>query len=86
MRITNILIAGLTLAAAPAIASPSNDVPEGAPAASPNALYCLRIEPEIGSRLETVQCFTREQWAGFEVDLDKDWATDGVRVIDSGNG
>jgi hypothetical protein len=51
------------------------------PAESPNARYCLRVDPTTGSRMETIQCRTREEWAQLEVDLDKEWADNGVRVI-----
>ena len=54
---------------------------EGAPAASADARYCLRIEPITGSRIETTRCETRQEWARLEVDLDKEWPKEGVRVI-----
>ena len=54
----------------------------GAPQASPDALYCLRVEAVTGTRLETVQCWTRAEWAENEVDVDKDWAKEGVAVLD----
>ena len=53
----------------------------GAPAASPGARYCLRIEPITGTRIETIRCETREEWARLEVDLDREWPREGVRVI-----
>jgi hypothetical protein len=40
----------------------------------------MRIEI-TGSRLEEVKCWTREKWAEDEVDVDKEWADEGVRVI-----
>lgn len=52
-----------------------------APQGSDTSLYCLRVEPETGSRIETVQCWTRSEWADAEVDVDADWAENGVRVI-----
>jgi uncharacterized protein YjhX (UPF0386 family) len=42
----------------------------------------MRVEPHTGSRLETVECWTREQWAMADVDLDKEWPKEGVRVIE----
>ena len=53
----------------------------GAPSAPADARYCLRVEPITGSRIETILCRTREQWAALEVDLDKEWPKEGVRVI-----
>lgn len=54
-----------------------------APAASDTALYCMKVEPETGSRLESVQCWTRSEWADAEVDVDAEWALEGVRVIEA---
>jgi hypothetical protein len=54
-----------------------------APAAGPGARYCLRVDPATGSRIETIRCETRETWAELDVDVDKEWATEGVRVISS---
>ena len=52
-----------------------------APAAGPDAEYCMYVEPVTGSRIETVQCWTRAEWAEAGVDIDKDWAKEGVRTI-----
>ena len=54
-----------------------------APAGTPNTRYCLRVDPITGSRLETIQCRTRDDWASLEVDVDQEWAENGVRVINS---
>ena len=54
-----------------------------APPASPEARYCMRVEAITGSRLETIQCWTREEWAAQGVDVDKDWPKEGVRVIEA---
>ena len=51
-----------------------------APAAGPDAKYCLRVEAFTGSRIETVRCWTREKWAEQGVDVDKEWAKEGVEV------
>jgi hypothetical protein len=69
-------MAALTLT--PAMAEPT---PAGAPAGTPNTRYCLRVDPIIGSRLETIQCRTREDWAALEVDVDQEWPENGVRVL-----
>ena len=47
----------------------------------PNTRYCLRVDPVIGSRIETVQCMTREEWADLDVNVDAEWAQNGVKVI-----
>lgn len=51
-----------------------------APQAPPTARYCLRVDPVTGSRIETIQCETRADWAAMDVDLDAEWAKWGVRV------
>ena len=51
------------------------------PEAPPTARYCLRMEPVTGSRIETIRCETRDEWAQLEVDVDQEWAANGVRVL-----
>ena len=71
----------LILAASPLAATqPEADVGAGAPEAGPDALYCLRVDPFTGSRIERIKCWTREQWADQGVDVDKVWSKDGVAV------
>ena len=82
----NILLASILIAgAAPAAASqsdPSEDVATfGAQPAPDGALYCLKMEPITGTRIGSVLCWTRQEWADNDVDLDKAWAEDGVEVI-----
>jgi len=74
------------IVAVPSLASASQEpAPTVAPAGTPDSQYCMRIEPITGSRLETVECWTREQWADAGVDVDKDWAKEGVAVIEPGS-
>ena len=54
--------------------------PSQAPAAGPDARYCMRVEPVTGSRVEYVRCWTRRMWAEQGVDVDKEWAREGVAV------
>ena len=76
-----ILVASfMTAAAAPLAATLPEPVPPVAPAGTPETRYCMKIEI-TGSRLEEVKCWTREEWAEQEVDVDKEWAAEGVRVI-----
>lgn len=70
----------LIFAAPLAATQPETDVGAGAPAAGPDAKYCLRVDPFTGSRIETIQCWTRQQWADQGVDVDKEWAKEGVAV------
>jgi hypothetical protein len=62
--------------------SAERDAPAGAPAAGPGARYCLRVEPVTGTLVERVLCRTREQWVEQGVDVDKEWAKEGVSVIE----
>lgn len=71
----------LIVAATPlAAAQPESDPMAGAPAAGPDAKYCMRVEL-TGNVLEPIKCWTREEWAEQGVDVDKEWAQEGVRVI-----
>lgn len=73
---------GTIIAASPVSAAQPEDVQAtGAPSAPPEARYCLRTEPVTGTRLEDVQCWTRAEWAEQDIDVDKEWAKEGVRVI-----
>lgn len=71
------LILALTMSAA-ALPTPSG---EPAPPGGPGTRYCLRVDPEIGSRIETIQCRTRWEWWQLDVNVDAEWAANGVRVI-----
>jgi len=77
-----VLALGMIVAASPAPAtSPDPEPGAGAPAGTPETRYCMRIEAITGSRIEELKCWTREEWAENGVDLDKDWAKEGVRTI-----
>ena len=52
-----------------------------APTDGPNARYCMRVEPVTGTRVELIRCWTRQEWAEQGVDVDKDWAKEGVAVL-----
>jgi hypothetical protein len=52
-----------------------------APPGTPATRYCLHVGPVTGSLVETVQCWTREEWAAQDVDVDQEWAKNGVGVI-----
>ncbi|HEU5482347.1 MAG TPA: hypothetical protein VFU80_04550 [Sphingomicrobium sp.] len=82
----DLLIAlGMIVAASPASAGIQDPVlATGAPEGTQDTKYCMRIEAALGSRLEEVKCWTREEWAENEVDVDKEWAKEGVAVISDG--
>jgi hypothetical protein len=78
------LLFALTIlaAASPSWASlPAPSQQPGAPAAPPTARYCLRVDPSVGSKMETIRCETRADWAALDVDVDAEWAAWGVRVV-----
>jgi len=72
---------GLIAAASASAAASSGPTEMPSPTDSPDVLYCLRIEAVTGTRLETVRCWTRAEWIDQGVDVDKEWAKEGVRVI-----
>ena len=77
-----VLALGMIVAASPVSATIQDPEPgAGAPAGTPETRYCMRIEAITGSRIEELKCWTREEWAENGVDLDKDWAKEGVRTI-----
>jgi hypothetical protein len=69
----------LIVAGSPLSAQPETDQGAGAPAAGPDAKYCMRVEL-TGNVIEPVKCWTRQQWADQGVDVDKEWAKEGVAV------
>lgn len=73
----------LVAAVSPALAQPAGrDAGAAAPAAGPGARYCLRVEPITGTLVERVRCWTRAQWAEQGVDVDREWAKEGVTIIE----
>lgn len=59
----------------------SNPAPLTAPPGTAETRYCLKVDPLVGSRIETIQCRTRDEWAALEIDVDQEWAENGVRTI-----
>lgn len=78
-----LLVLGLLAATWPVAASRPDPVPPTAPVGGPETRYCLRVEPQTGSRIESIECWTRDEWAAADVDVDKEWPKEGVRVIGS---
>ena len=71
---------GLFVAISPASAADPDPAPmTGAPVAGPDAKYCMRVEL-TGNIIEPIRCWTREKWAEQGVDVDKEWAKEGVAV------
>jgi hypothetical protein len=82
MALKQLLALSLMFTASPLAASQPELTPTfGAPAAGPDARYCLRVEPITGTRIGGIKCLTREEWAEGDVDVDEAWARDGVRVV-----
>ncbi|MEO7241079.1 MAG: hypothetical protein ABIW16_06730 [Sphingomicrobium sp.] len=79
-----IVALSMIVATSPVSAAPSEPTEEaGAPEAGSDARYCLRIEPITGTRIEAIRCETREGWVRLEINVDEEWAKEGVRVIPS---
>jgi hypothetical protein len=78
-----ILALSMIVTASPVVASQmeSEPAPSTAPAGGPDTRYCMRVEPQTGSRIESIECWTREEWAAGGVDVDHDWPKEGVRVL-----
>lgn len=76
-----LIIALSVIVASSAAASTQTTDTTTAPAGNERTRYCMRVEPQTGSRIESVECWTREEWAEGGVDVDKDWAKEGVRVL-----
>ena len=72
---------GMIFAASPALATNQEPTPTSAPAGTPETKYCMRVEPVTGTRIEFVECWTRDEWAEQGVDVDKEWAKEGVSTI-----
>jgi hypothetical protein len=73
----------LLLALSMVASQPATTPQTVAPQAPPTARYCLRVDPTVGSRMETIRCETRDEWAAMDVDVDAEWAKWGVRVVTS---
>ena len=86
-----ILAASLIAAASPLSAQPDSGPIEPsslhppaatpAPAGGPTTKYCMRVTM-TGSAVEPVRCWTRDQWVEQGVDVDRDWASEGVKVVE----
>jgi hypothetical protein len=72
---------GMMVATAALPLPAGNAATTGAPAGGPTTRYCLRVDPPTGSRIETIQCRTRDEWADLDVNVDEEWAANGVRVL-----
>ena len=77
-----VIALGMIAAASPVSATSQHpDAATGAPAGTPETRYCMRIEAITSSRIEELKCWTRDEWAQQGVDVDHDWAKEGVRII-----
>ena len=80
-RKTLIWLVSLAAASPLFAASVQQPPPNVPPRGNPDTLYCMHVDPITGSNVQTIQCWTREEWAEQDVDVDKEWAKNGVRVI-----
>ena len=70
------------IALSPASATYADPESAVAPAGTAATRYCMKVEAPTNSRIETIECWTRAEWADQGVDVDKDWAREGVRVLE----
>lgn len=78
-----IVALGLIAIASP-VSATSPELDQRAPAGGPDTKYCMRVEPATGTLIEKVRCWTRDEWADKGVDVDEDWASEGVAIIEAG--
>jgi hypothetical protein len=78
-----VIAAGMIATASPLAATAQEPPASVAPAGTPQTKYCMHIEAVTGTRLEEVKCWTREEWAEQGVDVDLEWAKEGVRIIEA---
>lgn len=75
------IMLALIIVASPVAAAEFNaSSPIGAPPGGPGTHYCMHVDPITGSNVQTTQCWTRAEWADQGVDVDKEWAKNGVRT------
>ena len=77
MTRNKLLLTCATLIAAPTLAAAQS---EPAPPGTADTRYCMRIKL-TGNIVEPVRCWTRDQWTDQGVDIDKEWAKEGIRTI-----
>ena len=70
----------IVVGASPLLAANREPMTSPAPTDSVDTKYCMRVDPETGSLIERVRCWTRAEWADQGVDVDKEWAREGVAV------
>lgn len=78
-----IFITALTIVAASPLAAAHLNAPVGTPAppGGPATRYCMRVGPLTGNVAEIVECWTRDEWADQGVDVDREWAKNGVSTL-----
>ena len=78
LKVLAVALSAIVATSAAASTQPSEPT---APAGSPETRYCMRVEAQTGSRIEGIECWTREEWAEGGVDVDKDWPKEGVKIL-----
>ena len=77
-----IAVLGIIVAASPVAASQPDLTPAtGAPPGTPATRYCLRVEPSPAAASRRSNAGPANEWADQGVDVDKEWAKEGVRVL-----
>ena len=72
----SLLALGLAISAPGAALAQIAPAPEG----TATTRYCMRVTL-TGNVIEPVRCWTRDEWAAQGVDVDREWAREGVRTL-----
>jgi len=51
-----------------------------APPGTPSTRYCMKVDL-TGNVAQPVKCWTRDEWAEQGVDVDREWAKEGVAIL-----
>lgn len=74
---TKLILSVASLIAVPSLATAQADP---APPGTATTKYCMRVVL-TGNVVEPIRCWTRGEWADQGIDVDKEWAREGIRVI-----
>lgn len=74
-----LFLVGLIASQPAAVTAPTQTT--AAPSGTAETRYCMRVGPLTGNLVETIECWTRAEWADQGVDVDKEWSKEGVRTI-----
>jgi hypothetical protein len=74
-----VALCALIVAASASASQSTEEMAAGAPPGGEFTQYCMKVTV-TGMLAEPVYCMTRAEWAEQGVDVDKEWAKEGVSV------